>query len=192
MVRNRLTEEHPNSSLFPALSARASLKPVDDNGPAPTGSLPGGSRRASLKRDAVGGQRRGGCSLRSAVLAGCGPVNLRHWRVPLWLDSERLLKDDTHYCWRVDTKNGGGSTFGDPAAAAPRPSRRASSSSWGHCLPRIFGRLPEHPYPPTVTGDARASGTDRRPPHAACPLLGAAVPAPSFGAADGQRDPPTP
>ncbi len=29
------------------------------------------------------------------------------------LDSERLLKDDTHYCWRVDTENAGGTTFGD-------------------------------------------------------------------------------
>ena len=90
-----------------------------------------------------------------------------------------------------------------PPAVAPRPSRRSvSSSSWGQCLPRICGSLPAHPgcsraevrktanY--CVAGGDRVSGTGRRAPRAAYPLLGAAAPAPAFGVADGQRDPPTP
>ena len=29
------------------------------------------------------------------------------------LDFERLLEYDTRYCWRVNTKNAGGTTFGE-------------------------------------------------------------------------------
>ena len=92
---------------------------------------------------------------------------------------------------RNGTTTRAGSRFGSEDCSALAFCRARSCISLDHAS-SVVGSFQSMSRYSAITGGDRAFGTGRRLPRAASPPLSDPAPAPSSGAADGQRGPPTP